>query len=89
MTLLTQKTLDTQQAALARALKIVRGIAAVANKASDELCAAGRDQSSRDVGMIAVRLEHIAADLNEVYREARVLEIDLPGGGVITAARKD
>lgn len=89
MTLLAQKTLDAQQQALAKALKIVRAVAAVGNKAADELCAGGCDQSSHDVGMLAADLETIAADLNRVYRRARVLEIDLPGGGVITASRKD
>ena len=89
MTLLTQKTLDAQQQALARALKTVRGVAAVANKAADELCAGGSDQSSHDVGMLAADLETIAADLSRVYRRARLLSIDLPDGGALTAARKD
>lgn len=84
MTTLTQANLDAQQKDVAHARELMRGTAAVANKAADELCTEGCAGSSYTVRTLAIKAERIAADINELIAMARITEIRRPDGSTIT-----
>lgn len=90
MTVLTQATMEAQQKAVARAVKLLDKAADIAGKAADELCAPGTEAASRDVGLIGAELRKAGAHAEAAYRMARTLQVPAPDGGVIVAPlRKD